>query len=113
MTPGETDEFTSLLRAKEAELSHSLRNRDEIVTEKASEALDAVQLMRERDLGIRNLDGIRTHCGRYVMRFPGLPKAPMARVPALRGRYFAKTDGRPAVDRILHQVPGTDRSPRY
>ncbi len=56
MTVAETARFTSLLRAKERELSRSLRYRDEIVIEKVSDALDAVQLMRERDLAIRNLD---------------------------------------------------------
>ncbi len=39
-----------------AELSGSLRNRDEIVIEKAPDALDEVQLAGERELAIRNLD---------------------------------------------------------
>ena len=39
MTLAETERLTSLLRTKETELSHSLRNRDEIVIEKASDAL--------------------------------------------------------------------------
>ena len=56
MTLAETEKLTSLLRTKETELSHSLRNRDEIVIEKASDALDEVQLMGERELAIRNLD---------------------------------------------------------
>ena len=56
MTLAETERLTSLLRTKETELSHSLRNRDEIVIEKASDALDEVQLMGERELAIRNLD---------------------------------------------------------
>jgi DnaK suppressor protein len=56
MTLAEAERLTSLLRTKEAELSHSLRNRDEIVIEKASDALDEVQLMGERELAIRNLD---------------------------------------------------------
>jgi DnaK suppressor protein len=51
----DTKGFTDLLRAKEATLSGSLRRRDEIVIEKASEALDAVQLMSERDLAVRSL----------------------------------------------------------
>lgn len=55
MTPTDTKGFTDLLRAKEAKLSGSLRRRDEIVIEKASEALDAVQLMSERDLAVRSL----------------------------------------------------------
>jgi DnaK suppressor protein len=52
----ETERLTSLLRAKQTELSRSLRHRDEIVIEKASDALDEVQLMEERELAIRNLD---------------------------------------------------------
>lgn len=52
----ETKRYEDLLRAKQMELSDSLRNRDEIVIEKASDALDVVQLMRERDLAVRNLD---------------------------------------------------------
>jgi DnaK suppressor protein len=38
------------------EVSAALRNRDEIVIEKASDDLDQVQLMGERELAIRNLD---------------------------------------------------------
>jgi DnaK suppressor protein len=56
MTSTETERFTILLRAKQTELSRSLRKRDEIVIEKASDALDEVQLMEERELAVRNLD---------------------------------------------------------
>jgi DnaK suppressor protein len=56
MTLNETKRFTSVLRAKEAELTRSLRCRDEILIEKASDTLDEVQLMRERELAVRNLD---------------------------------------------------------
>jgi DnaK suppressor protein len=56
MTLAETERLASLLRAKQMELSAWLRNRDEIVIEKASDALDEVQLMGERELAIRNLD---------------------------------------------------------
>ena len=56
MTLAETERLKNLLRAKQTELSRSLRNRDEIVVEKASDALDEVQLMEERELAIRNLD---------------------------------------------------------
>ena len=56
MTSTETERLTSLLLAKQTELSRSLRNRDEIVIEKASDALDEVQLKEERELAIRNLD---------------------------------------------------------
>jgi DnaK suppressor protein len=56
MTSTEAERLTSLLRAKQKELSRSIRNRDEIVIEKASDALDEVQLKEERELAIRNLD---------------------------------------------------------
>jgi DnaK suppressor protein len=55
VTRADTKGFTNLLRAKEAELSGSLHWRDEIVIEQAADALDAVQLMRERDLAVRSL----------------------------------------------------------
>ena len=56
MTLTETERLTSLLRTRQMELSRSLHKRDEIVIEKASDALDEVQLMGERELAIRNLD---------------------------------------------------------
>ena len=56
MTLAETERLTGLLRARQTELSRSLRHRDEIVIEKASDALDEAQLKEERDLAIRNLD---------------------------------------------------------
>ena len=56
MTLTETEKLTRLLRTKQMELSRSLHKRDEIVIEKASDALDEVQLMGERELAIRNLD---------------------------------------------------------
>ena len=56
MTLAETKRLESLLRTRQTELSHSLRHRDEIVIEKAPDALDEVQLAGERELAIRNLD---------------------------------------------------------
>lgn len=56
MTKVELEKAKSVLEAKMAELSSSLRNRDEIVIEKAPDALDEVQLAGERELAIRNLD---------------------------------------------------------
>jgi DnaK suppressor protein len=56
MTLAGTNRLTNLLLAKQTELSGSLRKRDEIVIEKVSDTLDAVQLMGERELAIRNLD---------------------------------------------------------
>jgi DnaK suppressor protein len=56
MLLADTERLASLLRAKQTELSHSLRNRDEIAVENAADALDQVQLMGARELAIRNLD---------------------------------------------------------
>jgi DnaK suppressor protein len=54
--PAETNQYASLLRAKQMELSDSLRYRDEIVIEKAPDALDEVQFMRERELAVQTLN---------------------------------------------------------
>ncbi len=56
MTKVELEKAKHVLEVKMAELSGSLRNRDEIVIEKAPDALDEVQLAGERELAIRNLD---------------------------------------------------------
>jgi DnaK suppressor protein len=56
MTRIETERLTRQLRTKQMELSRSLHKRDDIVIEKASDALDQVQLMGDRELAIRNLD---------------------------------------------------------
>ena len=56
MTLAETERLENLLRTRQTELSRSLRHRDEIVIEKASDALDEVQMKEERELAIRNLD---------------------------------------------------------
>jgi len=56
MTKTELEKYKKILEAKQAELSGSLRNRDEIAIEKAPDALDEVQLAGERELAIRNLD---------------------------------------------------------
>src|SRR5580700_3864706 len=56
MTKAELEKFKTILEARQAELSGLLRNRDEIVIEKAPDALDEVQLAGERELAIRNLD---------------------------------------------------------
>jgi len=56
MTKVELEKFKKILEARQAELSGSLRNRDEIVIEKAPDAIDEVQLAGERELAIRNLD---------------------------------------------------------
>ena len=56
MTLAGTNRLTNLLLAKQTELSGALRKRDEIVIEKVPDTLDAVQLMGERELAIRNLN---------------------------------------------------------
>lgn len=56
MTKVDLEKFKKTLETKQSELSGSLRNRDEIVIEKAPDALDEVQLAGERELAIRNLD---------------------------------------------------------
>jgi len=56
MTKTDLERFRNTLETKRAVLSGSLRNRDEIVIEKAPDALDEVQLAGERELAIRNLD---------------------------------------------------------
>jgi DnaK suppressor protein len=56
MTKNELEKYRTALEAKKAEIASSLRNRDEIVIEKAADAIDEVQLAGERELAIRNLD---------------------------------------------------------
>src|SRR3954451_1559749 len=56
MTKAELEKAKKVLETKQAELTGSLRNRDEIAIEKAPDALDEVQLAGERELAIRNLD---------------------------------------------------------
>jgi DnaK suppressor protein len=56
MTKVDLEKFRKTLETKQSELTGSLRNRDEIVIEKAPDALDEVQLAGERELAIRNLD---------------------------------------------------------
>ncbi len=55
MTQAELKHFRNILEEKQAGLTGSLRNRDEIVVEKAPDALDELQLAGERDVAIRNL----------------------------------------------------------
>src|ERR1700745_1221393 len=56
MTKTELDKFKTTLLNKQAELSHAVRNRDDIAIEKTPDAIDEVQLAGERELAIRNLD---------------------------------------------------------
>src|ERR1700756_5258846 len=56
MTKTELEKFKAILEAKKAELSHAVRNREDIAIEKTPDAIDEVQLAGERELAIRNLD---------------------------------------------------------
>src|SRR5204863_6546627 len=56
MNKTDLEKYKKILEAKQQELARGLRNRDEIVIEKAPDALDEVQLAGERELAIRNLD---------------------------------------------------------
>ena len=55
MTNAELDRFRSGLQARRAEMTGSLRNRDEIIIEKTPDELDEVQLAGEREIAIRSL----------------------------------------------------------
>src|SRR5437762_568778 len=52
----ELRKLKALLNAKQDELSRGLSNRSEIAIEKTADAIDEVQLARERELAISNLD---------------------------------------------------------
>jgi DnaK suppressor protein len=56
MNKTELEKYKAVLEARQAELSHGLRNREDIAIEKSPDALDEVQLAGERELAIRNLD---------------------------------------------------------
>jgi len=56
MNQAELNKYKAMLEAKRSELSAGLRNREDIVIEKTSDALDEVQLAGERELAIRTLD---------------------------------------------------------
>lgn len=56
MSPTEMNKYKAILEAKQSELSHGLRNREDIAIEKTPDAIDEVQLAGERELAIRNLD---------------------------------------------------------
>jgi len=56
MTKNELEKYKKALEAKQAQIEASLRNRDDIAIEKASDTIDEVQLAGERELAIRNLD---------------------------------------------------------
>src|SRR5207245_2376736 len=56
ITKTELERLNAVLEAKHAELAKALRNREGIAIEKAADAVDEVQLAREQELAIRNLD---------------------------------------------------------
>src|SRR6185312_11030649 len=55
MNNNELNQFKSALEAKQAQLSGSLRYRDEIVIERASDTIDEIQMASERELAITTL----------------------------------------------------------
>jgi DnaK suppressor protein len=56
MTKSDLNKYKRVLEAKQAELSHILRNRDGIAIEKCPDSLDEVQYATERELTLRSLD---------------------------------------------------------
>jgi DnaK suppressor protein len=73
MTTTEYERFSSLLEAKQAELTRALRRRDGIVIERVPDALDEVQLAAARELKTRSLERetrllreVRTALGRIA-----------------------------------------------
>jgi DnaK suppressor protein len=56
MTKSDLNRYKRVLEAKQAELTHLIRNRDGIAIQKCSDALDEVQYATERELAIRSLD---------------------------------------------------------
>src|SRR5690348_6449149 len=56
MTSDDKEKLIAVLQAKREDLSRSLRNRDEIAIETASDALDDLQLKTEREFAIHNLN---------------------------------------------------------
>jgi DnaK suppressor protein len=56
MIQDEAKKYRGMLEAKQLELAAVLRKRQDITIEKASDAMDQVQLASERDLAVSNLD---------------------------------------------------------
>jgi DnaK suppressor protein len=56
MTKSELNKYKRVLKAKQADLTHMIRNRDGIAIEKCPDSLDEVQYATERELAIRSLD---------------------------------------------------------
>src|SRR6267142_2132395 len=56
MTKVELNRYKALLEAKQAELVKGLRNREGITIQKSADTMDEIQLARERELVVSNLD---------------------------------------------------------
>ncbi len=56
MRNGDWKKYREILERKRAELTATLRRREEIAIEKSADAIDEVQRAAERDMAIRNLD---------------------------------------------------------
>jgi DnaK suppressor protein len=73
MTKAELNRYKALLEAKQAELVRGLRNREGITIQKSADTMDEIQLARERELVVSNLDressllrDVRSALGRIV-----------------------------------------------
>ncbi len=56
MKNGDWKKYREILERKRAELTETLRRRDEIAIEKSADAIDEVQRAAEREMAILNLD---------------------------------------------------------
>jgi RNA polymerase-binding transcription factor len=56
MTTTQLNTFRNILEARQAELRPSMRRRDDIAVERASDILDEVQLAAEREFATRSLE---------------------------------------------------------
>ena len=90
MTKTELDKFKTTLLNKQAELSHAVRNRDDIAIEKTPDAIDEVQLAGERELAIRNLDRESNLLRQRVRSYTSHP------CPPYKGESWRASPGRRA-----------------
>ena len=56
MTRAELNRFEMILTARQEDLTRATRNRDGIAIERAADAVDELQLSREREMTTRNLE---------------------------------------------------------
>ena len=106
MTKAELEKYKNILEAKQAELTGALRNRDEIVIEKAPDALDEVQLAGERELAIRNLDRDSNMLRQIRRALARIADGSYGVCLHCEEDISPEARERGAVGGILHQVPG-------